>query len=396
VPDQLTCPHCQAPAKFLYFNDGKRRQQIRCKICSALFQIGKPFRKPKTKYWCPHCQHALYLWKQKKECSVYKCHNDQCPAYLKALQKLNIQEKNLRKFKLSQFKLRYQFREYHFDNQQLRHSCPDDDGINLFNIHRSAHVLGLVLTFHVSFAIAARKTARILKEVFSISISYQTVLNYAQAAAYYCHLFNMHFKGDIDDYSSGDETYIKIAGKNAFTFFFISTENHKITAYHVADTRDTLPAVVAMNEAIRTARPDQKIIFITDGNPSYPAGIHFLNSARNPNNLIQHHQVIGLQNLDEESELHRHFKQISERLNRTYKYHIRAASGFKARNGAICLTTLFVTHYNFLRPHMALNYKVPIPLEMLTSCSLIQLKWYKIIDFASKLHIPGKHVDIAN
>jgi len=32
-----------------------------------------------------------------------------------------------------------------------------------------------------------------------------------------------------------------------------------------------------MNEAIRTAKPEQEIVLVTDGNPSYPAGIHFIN-----------------------------------------------------------------------------------------------------------------------
>ena len=49
------CPHCQAPSDYLYYNDGKRHLQIRCKVCNAFSQIGKRFRKPKTKYWCPHC-----------------------------------------------------------------------------------------------------------------------------------------------------------------------------------------------------------------------------------------------------------------------------------------------------------------------------------------------------
>jgi hypothetical protein len=43
------------------------------------------------------------------------------------------------------------------------------------------------------------------------------------------------------------------------------------------------------------------------------------------------------------SELHRHFKQLIERFNRTSKHHIRAGSGFKATNGALALTALMVT-----------------------------------------------------
>lgn len=329
----------------------------------------------------------MYIWKQQSLVTIHKCPNDRCPAYLKALNTLNPEERHLRKKRSSQFKLRYQYREYHFSNEQLQHSKPDEAKVDLAQIHNSPNVVGLALTFHISFAIPARKTAQILKSVFQIKISYQTVLNYAEAAAYYCHLFNLTYKGEIDDDNVGDETYIKIVGEHAFTFLFISIPNHKITAYHIAHSRETLPATVAMIEAIRTAEPKQKIVFYTDGNPSYGAGLHFINAQRNPQNLIEHHQIIGLQNLDEESEMYRHFKQIIERLNRTYKYHTRQANGFKSNNGAIAYTTLFVTHYNFLRPNMALKYKVPIPLPELQMVDTIQQKWCRIIDKARLLQL---------
>lgn len=252
-------------------------------------------------------------------------------------------------------------------------------------IHCSQNILGLVLAFHISFASSARKTVQILKQVFGIKLSYQTVLNYAESAAYYCHRFNMHYKGGVDDKQAGDETYIKVLGKHHYTFFFISAKTPKITAYHVADSRDTLNAIIAMNEATRTASKNQKQILISDGNPAYPAGIHFLNQAREQDNHISHRKVIGLQNLDSESEEFRPFKQLIERLNRTYKHHVRAAAGFKHFNGAVSLTTLFVTYYNFLRPHMRLNYNVPIPFPSLDGVNTIQGKWCKIIAIAQNL-----------
>ena len=318
--------------------------------------------------------------------TIYKCDNDQCPCYLSRLKKLNRKEKKLQPAKSSQFKLRYQYREYHFTENHLFHSKPAPSKVQLQNIHHPSNVLGLILAFHVSFAITARKTAFILKQVFNIFVSYQTVLNYAEAAAYYCHLLNIKYKGDIDDFSAGDETYIKIAGKNAYAFLFISAFNHKITAYHIADDRGALPATTAMIEALRTAKKNQAITFVTDGNPAYPAGIHFINANLKSDPRIQHHKVIGLQNLDEESEFYRHYKQISERLNRTYKFHIRPANGFHNKNGAISLTTLFVTHYNFLRPHMALHYHVPIPLLTLDSFPTIQAKWGRLLDLAMSIH----------
>ena len=245
------------------------------------------------------------------------------------------------------------------------------------------NILGLVLAFHVSCAISARKTAFILGNIFNVPISYQTVLNYAEAAAYHCHLFNHQNKGPIDPISAGDETYIKILGKHHYVFFFVSTKSLKITAYHVAHNRDVLPAAVAMLEALRTAKPDQKLTFITDGNPSYAAATHFINALSNPSAPISHRKVIGLQNLDNESAEYRLYKQIIERLNRTYKFHVRPAHGFNCRNGAVALTTLFVTHYNFLRPHMSLKYQPPISVPQLKSITTLQGKWTKILSMAN-------------
>jgi transposase-like protein len=338
----------------------------------------------------------LYVWKQRHPETLYKCPNDQCPAYLKAQAKLNPAEKKLQQQRSSQFKLRYQYREYHFSNQLLQHAAPQAPTVNLAKIHSSPNVLGLVLAFHVSFALPARKTAQILAQVFQIKLSYQTVLNYAEAAAYYCHRFNFAYKGEIDPQQPGDETYIKIAGKNAYTFFFISAKSLKITAYQVAHSREVLPAAVAIAEATRTAKPNQQITLFTDGNPAYAAAILFLNAHRDPHHPILHRQIIGLQNLDEQSELYRHFKQLIERLNRTYRYHTRSANGFKADNGAISYTTLFTTHYNFLRPHMSLNYQVPIPRSELQTLQTIQEKWCRIIDLGSQIDIEQIRLQTTN
>lgn len=383
VPKDSICKSCNAPAKYLYFNDGKKRSQLKCKVCGSLSTVHP---RHKSKYFCPHCESPLSLWKKRLLASIYKCYNNNCRAYLSNLSKLNPREKNLFKTNPTQFKLRYHFREYHFSIKHLSLSAPKKSP-SIFNIHNSLNTLCLALTFHVSFGLSARKTALVLKNVFSISVSRQTILNYTQHAAYYCHSFNLNHKGNVDDTQAGDEAYIKIKGKQFYTFFFISSKSRKITAYHIHNSRDTLPATVAMNEAIRTANPEQNIILITDGNPSYPAGIHFINQARSKS--ISHKKVIGIQNLDSVSEEFRPFKQIIERLNRTYKFHIRAAYGFKNFNGAIALTTLFVTHYNFIRPHSSLNYSVPIPLSEIENIYTFHGKWAKILNIAADLPTPS-------
>lgn len=252
-------------------------------------------------------------------------------------------------------------------------------------LRSSLNTIALVLTFHVSFALSARKTALLLRKVFNIPLSYQSVLNYCELAASFCDKFNSFYKGDIDDYTAGDETYIKIKGKFSYTFLFISAVNHKITSYHVSHTRDVFGAVPSILEAIRTSKPDQVITIISDGNPAYQEAVHFIN--RKFDKSLSLKKVIGLQNLDEESETYRPFKQLIERLNRTYKFHVRSACGFNSNNGAIALTILFVTHYNFLRDHIALDYQTPIQLDFLKELDTIQAQWAEILNRSFNLEL---------
>ena len=383
IPPACRCAHCGAPSKYLYRNDGCQASQLRCKVCSRLSQIAPRHRPGPTRYWCPYCHSALYRWKQPADCTIYKCPNDHCPHYRQKQQALNWNEKLLQKLRLSQFKLRYQYREYHFAPAQLAPSAPDSPTVDLTRLHRSSDLLGLVLAFHISFALSARKTAQVLRQVFGVPLSYQTVLNYAQAAAYYCHHFNLRHKAPLGDTATGDETYIRVAGKHHYSFFFLDPQTHQITSYHVAAERDVLAATVALSEAARTLPEPQPLRFITDGNPSYGAGVHFLNAHRQPSQPpFTLEQVLGLQNLDELSEKLRPFKQLIERLNRTYKYHVRSACGFATRQGAVAVTTLFVTFYNFLRPHLALKFRPPIQLPELKTITTLQGQWNKILEMA--------------
>ena len=339
---------------------------------------------------CPYCHRKLYEWKVKHKLTIYKCGNKKCEFKQSKIKALNPAEKMLMVLIPTHFKVNYQYREYQFTEEDLKHSepkPPHKSRVNLSKIHCSNKLLGLILSVHISFSMNASKTAAFINQVYGRRISGKTILNYAEAAAPYCHKFNMNNKGPTDDISAGDETYIKIKGKHHYVWFFISVEKKTITAYHVSNNRETKPAITAMLEAIRTAKNDQKITLITDGNPSYSAGLHFINNEheiyKNKNNKIKHIKVIGLQNLDKDSEDNRKFKQIIERLNRTYKQNAKAAAGFNKLSGAIAITTLFVTHYNFLRPHSSLDYDVPVPISDLNKCRTLPEKWLKILSLAA-------------
>ena len=324
-----------------------------------------------------------FTWKQRKEVTIYKCCNDRCEYRIRQMSKLNEKERELAK--KTEFPVQAVATSTGSTTTtptSLRPRARASRSSIWRRAYNGPNVLGLVLAFYVSFALSARKTALVLRSVFGISISYQSVLNYAAAAAFYCHSFNLTHKGSIDEISAGDEAYIKVMGKQHYVFFFISSKNLKITAYHVADSRETLPAIIAMNEAIRTADPKQsdhprhrREPLVSCGDP--------LPQRTERNRIVAHRKVIGLQNLDSESEAYRPYKQLIERLNRTFKHHMRPSHGFNSVNGAVALVTLFVTHYNFLRPHMSLKWQVPIPLKELEGITTIQGKWAKILSLAA-------------
>ena len=384
VLNNISCSNCGAPGKFLYYNDGKKRNQIRCKVCSALSQVKKHYRPNKTKYWCPHCGYALFLWKTFASFTAFKCPNYSCTEYINNFKKLSKEEKELCEEKSSQFKRHYIYREYHFDPNSLFPAEPKCPAASINSIRNSLDVLSLALTFNISYGLSARQTAHILKNVFLVPISYQTVLNYSLAAGSLCHKFNLENKGDIDSRVAGDETYIRVKNKWNYVWFVIGTVSRAVFAYHLSDSRKTKHALITLKETIRTAPVDKTIEFIADGNPAYDAATMSINiDSGKP--ILKRRSVIGLKNDDKESEVFRKYKQLIERLNRTYKFHTRQRCGFKDFNGATALTVLFVTHYNFLRPHSALNYKTPRHIEELDSILTLQGRWCKILQMASQI-----------
>jgi hypothetical protein len=48
------CPRCDAPPEYMYWNDGEKRTQQKCKVCNELFQVKKNFANPDLRYTVVH------------------------------------------------------------------------------------------------------------------------------------------------------------------------------------------------------------------------------------------------------------------------------------------------------------------------------------------------------
>lgn len=94
--------------------------------------------------------------------------------------------------------------------------------------------------------------------------------------------------------------------------------------------------------------------------------------------------IIGLTNDDAVSAEFRPFKQLVERLNRTFKASYRVKCGFDNLDGASYDLALWVAYYNFLRPHSSLCYRVLNKVDILESADNMPGKWQLLIYLGQK------------
>lgn len=385
-PSDCNCEHCGAPSRYLYLNDGKKGHQILCKICNKLSATHRIRTESKAKYFCPHCGNAMYLWKQDSLRTVFKCPNDKCSRYLENLQALTTEEHEMRAAgNTSQFKLRYQYREYHFKPQDLQCARPAfPTKTDLSRIRNNSHVVSMVLTYFVNIGLSSRQTREALLRIHEIKVSHQTIINYANSAAsLICDFVDQNSpkpKGIV----AGDETYIIVENRMQYTWFNIEASTKALCGFNLSGTRGTAPCLALQYNTYGAPEddPGKQFKYVADGLPSYDSATMAYNKDLEEDKIIRY-KVIGLENLDSESKDYRRFKQIIERLNRTYKFHTRPRAGFKTFEGAVCLTVLFVAFYNFMRSHSSLEGNVPVPLECLKDIELYPRMWSMLLQQAA-------------
>jgi putative transposase len=385
LPAGTRCSHCNAPKHYLYLNNGKLASQTRCKICGKTSSLNQSKHKQKAKYYCPHCSYALFKWKTNVYSTIYKCPNSKCSHYLSKKQQLTNEEQSERSQEKynPNYKLHYQYREYHLSSKDIETQRPvKETHVDLRKIHNSYHTLGLILSLTINLGLSSRITRDALKGLFGISVSHQTVINYVNATAGYLSDYVDQHLPVPKSTCAADETYIIVDGKWNYTWFIIDSDTRAICGYNLSQTRGAIPAIGLLNNCFNNATypPD----LITDGNPSYDAAVMAYNaSVNNKTNELTKRTVIGLKNLDSESTEYRSFKQLVERLNRTYKYHTRPRAGFKSFDGATSLTTLFVAYYNFIRPHATCDHKPPVILAALKDQKLYPAQWVALLQEAA-------------
>ena len=156
--------------------------------------------------------------------------------------------------------------------------------------------------------------------------------------------------------------------------------SRSIIGYQVSDNRSVGPCILAMRMAFRHLKELPKNFkFIADGYGAYPlAAMEFAKKFKD-NFTFNITQVIGLTNEDEVSKEFRPYKQMIERLNRTYKASYRPTNGFDNYDGANYDLALLVAYYNFLRPPKHTSYTPLNKVDMLANAENMPGKWQLLI-----------------
>lgn len=376
IPAGTRCACCDAPAEYLYDNNGDKGQ-YHCKICASFFYPHTRRFHKSFELRCPFCGHSLVPVKSRKHFTVWKCVNKKCSYYQNNLKKVNPDSPNGN----SDYKLHYLYREFSLDFFSMK--LDDFSGkIATMRFRKyDANIMGLCLTLHVNLQLSLRKTSRALEDLYGFKVSHQQIANYCKLAAVCVKPFVDHY-----DYKPGkafvaDETYIKVRGVKSFIWFIMDVASRSIIGYRASDNRGVGPCILTMRmafEKLKNKLPEG-FRFIADAYSAYPLAAQQFFYRFGERMKFDITQVVGLTNDDAITTEFRPFKQMIERLNRTYKESYRKTNGFDDLEGANYDLALWVAYYNFLRPHKFNRYKVLNHVDAIQDAGIMPGKWQVMI-----------------
>ena len=378
IPDECTCPRCKAPKKFLYKNNGSKGQ-LMCKVCDTKFAPQENRFSKNTSLRCPYCGHSLVAKKSRTHFVIHKCVNSKCSYYLHNLSKVD--KKDLEEdYGKNKYKLHYIYREFVINFFKMAINSLPKNASTLKFIKHNSHIMSLCLTFHVNLGLSLRKTAQALYELYGIKISHQQVANYARTASLVIKPFVDNYDYNTGDTFTADETYIKVRGVKGYIWFIMDVISRSIIGYQVSDNRGVGPCILAMRMAFRHLKKlPENFKFIADGYSAYPLAAQQIFHKFGDKFKFDITQVIGLTNDDAVSKEFRPYKQMIERLNRTFKASYRVSCGYDNFEGANYNVALWVAYYNFLRPHKHNSYKVLNKVPTLEATENMPGKWQLLL-----------------
>jgi putative transposase len=154
-----------------------------------------------------------------------------------------------------------------------------------------------------------------------------------------------NYKPAVGDTWVADETVLDIDGKNVWFWDIIDAKTRFLLASHISRTRTTKDAQKLMELASKRAGKTPKVV-MTDKLHAYLDGVELAFGADTKHIRTKPFTVEQNTNL-------------IERFHGTLKQRTKVMRGLKDIKTAKLITEGWLLHYNYLRPHEALNGKTP-------------------------------------
>lgn len=217
-------------------------------------------------------------------------------------------------------------------------------------------VVSLTLDLYFS-GTSLRKTARILNDHFDMNLGNATVFRWIQKFVPMISEYAKSLTPQLSETWQADELFVKMKGgvkdtqynqKNmAFLWNVMDRKTRFLLASKVSKHRDEVGAERAFREAIKNSGESQPERIFTDGLRGYTDGIKFAFTGRPVPERVAR---LGV------GKPHANNNRV-ERLNGTLRERVKIQRGWKNPESRIAEGQRL--HYNFVKPHMALQGQTP-------------------------------------
>ncbi|WP_051823813.1 IS6 family transposase [Clostridium sulfidigenes] len=286
--------------------------------------------------------------------------NIKCPQYHPdELYKVGLDKNANQKYKCK--KCNHVIVQYH--NTSIYPASSELIAVSLFmkDMIFSLNIILTALTLYFLNNASTRAISQFLWVMQGIKVSHVTIANWANKFAPLFKSKADKFK-DLLDLKSNDwhanETVVFINGERYYLWLTIDYETRFILAFHLTKSRSKEPVFTLINQAKEYVTPTN---FITDRLPSYNQAAKVLNSSNH----------IAVKPISSEIT-----NNLIESFNKTFKAWYKAKIGFNSFEKANNLISLFIFHYNFIRPHGILNGFTPAEVAGMNIDDLDKKSWF--------------------
>jgi transposase-like protein len=227
------------------------------------------------------------------------------------------------------------------------HRFYDNDNFAKMKVDKKSIVLALNLYYD---GLSLRKTQRNLEQIFGLSISQVTILNWIKKYSKLVQEYVMTFEPELSGKWHEDETLLKCEGKNIWFWEMIDEETKFIVASHVSGTRTLQDTITIFKKGQDQSKKNPTAVYV-DGSHVYNAAFNKVFYSRYKAERVELVQRVGIRA--------RETNNIVERLHGTLKDRTRVMRGLKDQESTKAILEGYTIHYNYIRPHQSLKGKTP-------------------------------------